>query len=391
MRLTPRTRKILAVTSLVVTLTLDVIITFLIATGRGTPEDIALGLAFPALAAVGTLTVLKRPENRVGLVLAAAGVLGASSGPGSLLTPQTAADVLALSRLEIIASVLGIGAFMMFLALLLGILPMLYPTGETTSPGWARVLRWLWGLLLSQLIVVALAPEACFDVEGAMTSCVANPMGVWWFPPMETALYPTPIIVLLGLSAGVVRYRRADRVERLQLKWVVFALGLVLTVLVVPVRGDNQYLLGLVVLMIPVAIGIAITRYRLFEIDRLVSRTLTFVLVVGMLGALYASLTVLPFVLVVGADEGAGEGSPGWLTAAATLAVFSLIRPLHRRVRHNIERRFNRSRYDTEQVIESFLTRVGDMTDAGLIVTDMASSVGQAMSPSRLGVWVDGS
>jgi hypothetical protein len=134
---------------------------------------------------------------------------------------------------------------------------------------------------------------------------------------------------------------------------------------------------------VPISIGVAILRFRLYEIDRLVSRTVTYLVVLGMLSLLFIALVWLPWVLVIGA----GDSSPPVLIAGSTLAVAALFNPIRKRVRRRVDRRFNRSHYDAVVITERFGDGLRDQHDADEIVAGLVAVVSTTLSPASVGVW----
>lgn len=188
-----------------------------------------------------------------------------------------------------------------------------------------------------------------------------------------------PAVLTLGH-----KFWRGSRLERQQIKWLLAAC------LLVPPIGFVAGQFGLVVedwlgiapCLIPVAIGIAVARYRLYDLGRIVSRTVTYALVVAMLGAVFAlGVVVIP-------NQMMGSEAPPWLVAAATLAAAALFNPLRRRVQSWVDRRFNRSRYDVERVMDSFAASLRDRVDSEGVVDGWRGVVTETMQPSAVGVWV---
>jgi hypothetical protein len=142
----------------------------------------------------------------------------------------------------------------------------------------------------------------------------------------------------------------------------------------------SQMVLGLGALLVPITIGIAILRFRLFEIDRIVSRTVTYLLLVSVLAALYSLVVALP-------TSALGADTPSWVVAASTLAAAALFSPLRRVVQRMVDRRFNRSRYDAERVVERFASHVREFTDVATITSGLSSAVSGALHPSAVAVW----
>jgi MFS family permease len=201
----------------------------------------------------------------------------------------------------------------------------------------------------------------------------------------------------------VVRFRHSRGEERQQLKWLAYAaamlgvgvLGAGLFALLNQlgwVRTPHAQAVGIVLggvailgaTALPVTAGIAILKYRLYEIDRLINRTLVYGLLTALLAALYAGL-----VLSIGQlSGGIGTEPPSWAVAGATLAVAALFQPARRRIQRAVDRRFNRRRYNTTKTIEAFAARLRDQVDLDTLSSEMLAVVDQTMEPTQVSLWL---
>jgi hypothetical protein len=194
-----------------------------------------------------------------------------------------------------------------------------------------------------------------------------------------------------GVLSLVLRFRRSQGVERQQLKWFTYASALVFLVLALgqlfgeAAVGDVvDVLLGIGFTLVPVAAGIAILRYRLYDIDRLINRTLVYVLLTAVLGGGYAGA-----VLVLGQLFGGVTGDPpSWAVAGITLAVAAVFRPARRRIQAVVDRRFNRRKYSTAKTIQAYSTRLRDQIDLDTLSTELLAVVDQTMEPTRVSLWL---
>jgi hypothetical protein len=221
-----------------------------------------------------------------------------------------------------------------------------------------------------------------------------NPYG---FVP-ETLGYAALIAIVLVILGGAIslalRRRRATGVERAQLTWVVFGLVLFVTTVLLTFAyifisigigagdpGDDVWApVFLLMLLFPLTFGIAILRYRLYDIDRIVSRTVTYASLAGLLAATYFLVVTLLSSQLQGGNELA--------VAASTLVVAALFNPLRIRLHSWVDRRFNRARYDAQQVADRFARDLQDDIGQGRLVTDLLGVVSQTMEPAVLSVWV---
>ena len=189
----------------------------------------------------------------------------------------------------------------------------------------------------------------------------------------------------VGAAAMIVRFRRSGQEQRLQLKWFMYASAVAAVIVLAAAQfGGNNPLAAFEIAftLIPAAVGIAILKYRLYDIDRIISRTLAYAIVTGLLVGLYAGLVLL-------ATQVFGLQAPVGV-AAATLAAAALFNPLRRRVQHVEDRRFNRVRYDADQTVAAFAARLRDAVDLDTVRTDLVAVVNKAVEPSHTSVWIAG-
>jgi MFS family permease len=197
-------------------------------------------------------------------------------------------------------------------------------------------------------------------------------------------------------AAPFLRFRRAGYQQRQQLKWIAFTIAVsVLTVLVgialeqlfpgaVIVRLIGWLGFFGVVVGIPVAVAVAILRYRLYDIDRLINRTAVYGLLTASLGLVYAGA-----VLILGqVFGGVTEDPPSWAVAGATLGVAALFQPARRRIQQAVDRRFNRRKYNATQTIQAFSTRLRDQVDLDTLSSELLAVVDQTMEPTRVSLWL---
>jgi hypothetical protein len=198
---------------------------------------------------------------------------------------------------------------------------------------------------------------------------------------------------LASVVALLARFRRARGVERQQLKWFLYAAAITFSSWGVADQlgahgvqlGVAEVLLVLVAAEIPAAAGVAIVRYRLYDIDRLINRTLVYGLLTAVLGLGYAGV-----VLVLGQLFGRDLTSnpPGWAVAGATLAMAAVFRPARHRIQQLVDRRFNRRRYSAAATIEAFSARLRDQIDLDTLAAELLAVVDQTMEPTRVSLWL---
>jgi hypothetical protein len=194
---------------------------------------------------------------------------------------------------------------------------------------------------------------------------------------------------VVATASLVVRFRRARGVERQQLRWV--ALGTVLVALLALVNlatlALGAFALaplvgGLNPPIFAAAVGAAILRYRLYDLDRIISRTLAYGLLTLLLGGGYAAA-----VLVLGQLFGAGEQTPSWAVAGATLAAAALFQPARRRIQAAVDRRFNRRRYHAARTVQAFSARLREQIDLDTLSAELLAVVDQTVEPTRASFW----
>jgi hypothetical protein len=360
----------------------------------GRPDLTVLALfAIPPTAAaltagiVGAVLASRRPRHPVGWLLLAMGVnmsiSGASVGyilyglvvrPGAL----PAANVVARLYPVTIAVVLAAVGFVLLLT----------PTGSPPSPRWRWWARGL-AIAVAVALVAALIAPGSLDPLAQFVSGPLDPQvyGGALRVANQLALLVGLLTILAGAASLVVRFRSARGVERQQLQWVALAAALtglsMLAAAILIAAGEVNLaawtsVVG--VLFLPLATGAAILRYRLYDLDRIISRTLAYGLLTLLLGAGYAAVA-----LALG--QLAGRDS-SLAVAGATLAVAALFQPARRRIQAAVDRRFNRRRHDAARVIEGFGARLRDQVDLDTLTSEVLAVATQTMQPTRASLWL---
>jgi hypothetical protein len=335
-----------------------------------------------AWATVGALITTRRPEHPVGWLFLGAGLVGAAQ----LATGEYAAAFLAASGLS--ASVaLAAWASSQFqlvnVGLLVGML-VVFPTGRPPSRRW-----WVpvWAIAAGTVLTwvsTGLTPARYEEFPG-----VENPFGI---TSLATALNWVATVggvlvvagVLGALASLVVRFARARGLERQQLKWFVYAAGLGVAVLVLPTPIPDFLEWTLAPVGLSVAAAVAVLRYRLYDIDRIINRTLVYGLLTAVLGLGYAG-AVLLFGQLFG---GVTKDPPPWAVAGATLAVAALFQPARRRIQQSVDRRFNRRKYSAAKTIEAYSARLRDQVDLDTLATELLAVTDKTMQPTTVSLWL---
>jgi hypothetical protein len=354
-------------------------------------------LAFPL---VGALIASRRPHNPIGWICLAVGlfwmlnimsggygIYGLLASPGSVPFP---------------AAIGSQGEWMgpATVGLLGTYLILLFPDGRLPSAGW-RPLAWLSGTVLVLVSIAnALAPGPLPDLGG-----VRNPFGLEGYPWMSGARDALNLLLsvcmLASVSSLVIRYRRSGGEVRQQIKWIAFAASVVAlgvsgavvlgTFAAGTAGGTHPLLIGLLkdaitlsFAGVPIAVGFAVLKYRLYNIDVIINRTLVYGSLTATLVALYfGGIVVLQrfFVLPTGKQSTLA-------VVASTLLIAALFTPLRRRIQSYIDRRFYRRKYDARKTLEAFSAKLRDETDLEALSDDLVAIVRETMQPAHVSLWL---
>ncbi|MGI8516991.1 MAG: hypothetical protein ACR2ME_01415 [Acidimicrobiia bacterium] len=266
---------------------------------------------------------------------------------------------------------------------------LLFPDGKVPSRRW----RWvLWAFVAVMLLTFLIAAFAPGPVDPDQIPGLMNPLGVEALNPAFTALAPVifsvfPIMVLIAVISLFVRFRRSGPLVRAQIKWLALAGVLAVPFFALSSSFSTIPVIGSVLnVFLTVGLGgaimVAVLRYRLYEIDRLVSRTVTYALVALILAGVY-----LAVVIALGSRLGQDNSLA---VAGSTLATAALFSPVRRRVQTFVERRFDRARYNAQLVVDNFSSRLRDEVDLESLVGDLAAVVDRTMRPANVSLWLAG-
>jgi hypothetical protein len=366
--------------------------------GRNSSGEVvtALVIGLPA-AAVGMVVARRQPRNPLGWLLLAvtACLVLSTDGPlYALLDYDVHHGRLPFGPVSVLLNGLwGTGL------ILFGLVILLFPDGKLLSARWRWALRVFLVLFVFQFAAQGVATVSAMvghpvriDAYGGLAA-MDNPGG--WYGAIQGPLFlAVAVLWLCFVGRQVASWRRSSGERRQQLKWLMS--GAIVTLACAAVTfGLSGALSGAVGIWrvlanfgwfgfaaLPVSIGVGILKYRLYEIDRLISRTLAYAIVTGLLVGLYAGLVllttrVLPFSSPVG-------------VAASTLVAVALFTPLRRRVQKVVDRRFNRARYDADAAVAAFAARLTGAVDLDTVRTDLAGVVHQALEPVHVSVWIAG-
>jgi len=351
-----------------------------------TQWDLRPGIGLVSAATVGAVLASRRPRHPVGWLLLAQVAANLATGAAAQylawgLLPGGPLPATRYVALSYPASAGG-------LLLLLGFVLLLTPTGKLPSPGWRWWARAMVAVPLLLVVLVTLAPgpvDPSAQVLGSPFDFLG--LGGGLLVVNQLALAFTTLAVAVCAGSLVARFRRARGVERQQLRWValaaallVVAAGAALVGLALDATEVVTWAISAWVAGLPLAIGAAILRYRLYDLDRIVSRTLAYGLLSVLLGLGYAAV-------VLGLGRLLPQGS-SLAVAAATLTVAAVFQPLRRRIQGVVDRRFNRRRHDAATTIQAFSTHLRDQLDLDTLRAELLAVVDQTMQPTRASLWL---
>jgi hypothetical protein len=349
---------------------------------------ISFVLPVAAFAGVGGVIALRRPENRVGWLLSAVGLLFAivvASSSGSRWALENDALPKAVAEWISVPSAAWVPA----LGLIGTQLPLRLPDGNLPSPRW----RWFSRISIA-LIAVSMVGMA---VQGGRVEGVpgtANPLASESLQWLAGAFLLVILSFIGGLAALVVRYRRSNAHDRAQLRWIALGGAVFLAVYLVTlplasilglpegsagadaITSVSQAAFG----ALPISIGYAVLKHRLYDIDAVVSRTLGYAVLTATLVGTYLGLVLLLQLVLSPSSDLAVAGS--------TLAVAALFRPLRHRIQALVDRRFYRRRYDAARTLERFGGRLRDEVDLNSLAVELRAVVAETMQPAHVSVWL---
>jgi hypothetical protein len=376
---------------------LNVVALVLVASANQSAPQLVRGIALLPTAAIGMLVAVRRPGNPLGWLLLGCGVLFSLQGGSvaySVVDYRLHHGTLPLGRLAVALQPTWAAG----LVLVAGAL-WLFPDGHLPTGRWRRVGGALFaaGLLFGALMFVPWAMAATrhtlrVDATGT-PAALDHPAGAQlvWVIVENIGFFALIISWVVWLAVQVPKYRRSSGERRLQLKWLYSGAAVFIACLGFGLFQSNNAtglaavvggVLAAGIAALPIALGIGIMKYRLYEIDRIISRTLAYAIVTGLLVGVYVGLVLL-------ATEVLRFSSPV-AVAASTLAAAALFNPLRRRVQRIVDRRFNRAHYDAEATVAAFAGRLRGSVDLASIQEELAGTVDQAFEPTHVSVWVPG-
>ncbi len=373
-------------------------ITVALMTGDTSIGTIVAPFAAITSLSVGVVLVTRLPYHRIGWLLWIAGIFlattriaGGLADHGLTSDPGSIPGAIWFGWLNAWSGIPALFILPIFL-------PLLYPTGRPLSRRWRPVAIGALGILVAYTVVAALSPFA----PGTYPPDISNPfaltgVGANVLSLAKDVLAPTLILVLvLGLISMALRYRRSSGIERQQLKGLAYVGAIAIGALILAGLAESDttdpiatidtlaWLVGVGALaLMPVVIGLAVLRYRLYEIDRLVSRTISWGVVTVLVGALFVGM-----ILALQAILAPVTGSNELAVAGSTLVAFVLFAPIRRRVQKLVDHRFNRARYDAQHTVAAFASRLSDDVDFEAVRAEIITTIERAVQPASVSLWL---
>jgi hypothetical protein len=387
----------LAITLGVAAFALNIAALVFVASASQSTGQLLRTIALLPTVAVGMLVAVRRPANPLGWLMLGAGLFFAANSGAvaySVLDYRLHHGTLPLGRLALALQPAWAGGLVMVAGSL-----WLFPDGHLPSGRWRRVGGTLFGaglafgaLIFAPSVIAALASGLRVEPDGTPAAIAFPPPSMAiWVGIENIGFFALLLSWVIWLAVQIPKYRRSSGERRLQLKWLYSGAAVFIVCLVVTVLepNDPSSLWRVIVAAtapgiaaLPVALGIGILKFRLYEIDRIISRTVSYALVTGLIIGVYVGVVTLATkALPIPGQVG---------VAGSTLVAAVLFNPLRKRVQRVVDRRFNRAHYDAEATVAAFASRLRGSVDLASIQEELATAVDQAFEPTHVSVWVPG-
>jgi hypothetical protein len=362
---------------------------------NGDPGAFLFSLSFVLLVAnlaiVGGLLATRRPENVIGWLLLVAGLLEAIGIAGSINARLDA--LFGGGRLPFVVPGAWLGSWLVppAIGILVVVLPLVFPSGHLPGPRWRY---FLWFAIVAMTIGVissATAPGPLDGIDGLVNPLLLPPPIGDWIQTLGQVSQTTAVFgFLIAVGSLVMRFRRSHGIERRQIKWYLFAASVSATFLAVSIVfgtgliSDTAWILGLVTMaFVPIAIGVAVLRYRLYEIDRIVSRAVGYAFVTAAVVILFVGVVLVAEALLAPFTQ-----ANSLAVAASTLVVASVFQPLRRAIQRIVDRRFDRSKVDADRAVALLADRLRAAVDLDGMRADVLQTVDGTVRPTTARIWL---
>ncbi|MGZ8514328.1 MAG: hypothetical protein ACXWXA_04720 [Candidatus Limnocylindrales bacterium] len=341
-----------------------------------------------SLGGVGAVIATRKPRDPVGWILLFSASMVTLSVSGEDYVRLSVTDFGGALPLTIATAWLEGLAFGPAVILLAGVMPLYFPDGRLPARRW----RWVVWTAAFGIVAGILAPA--FAPGPLANTAIDNPLGIPGFHDLDGLLALSNVllgvvVLPLAIASTILKYRRGSSTIREQLKW--FGAVALLTVAgfiggavgIAPISDVGGFLGIVGLVLLPIAIGIAILRYRLYEIDRIISRTVSYAVVTGILALMFVGTILVSQTVLASIFSGSSVA-----VAASTLVVAALFQPLRRRVQSIVDRRFNRSRYDAEKTVAAFAAHLRDEVALDRLEADIRGVVSLTLAPTTVSLWM---
>jgi hypothetical protein len=359
-----------------------------------TLDGVAFALLGFSVQVVGALLIARQPRNAIGHLMGGLGLLTAMQGfVEGYVTPAVVEKGYPIGGVVL---TWAMAHTYLFIFTAIGLLFFLFPTGSVSRPRWKPVVRLMLVGLLTSAVSLYFKPGRLDDEAAPAFDNPPNPYSLDGATDFLNALSLVGVLLLLGgvalsVVALVARFRSSEGIVRLQMKWFASAAACFAVILFVNLALRNfaelpayfDVLLSFTFTLIPISIGNAILRYRLYEIDVFINRALVYALLTACVVGAYLSLVVI---LQAVLDPVTGDSDLA--VAASTLAAAALFRPLRARIQSFIDHRFYRRKYDAAKAVSTFTSRLRDEVDLDVVRSDVLEVLRETVQPAHVGLWV---
>lgn len=346
-------------------------------------------------AVVGLVLLIRAPEINIGILLLTATLAMTGLGAGNVIMEWGVAE--GHLTLAIVASLVNDTSWAALVVSVFILLPIWFPDGIAINRWSTWVARSATAMAGLAVTGFWLAEDVCLSRPGE--DCLRYRPSAWGIQGwdgtlLEPLLGVAVLLAIPAIASAIIRFHRSTGVASQQLKWFVFAASVLILGTLLSYMWDLSETasdVGAVLFYssVWVSIGVAVLKYRLYEIDRIISRTVTYTLVATVIAGVYAiPVVALPRLLGGTNEAGIPQQAPDLVIAASTLAAAAVFNPVRRRTQRAVDRHFNRARYHTEQELDAYATRLADQVDLDTVTTDLQTVVARTLTPTTTSTWV---